>query len=56
MNKMNNSRGTPNKGSQNKYYYSTFDDANHDQPEIRQPNPSTATPAVPDEMPARDIR
>ena len=27
-----------------------------DHPEIEQPNPSIATPGIPDEMPAREIR
>lgn len=62
MDRFDDSRATPKKRTGVKDDISSPDKGNDDNktqtisPEITQPNPSSATPAILAEMPARDIR
>ena len=64
MDSFDDNRATPKKrtGVKNDITYTgkeSDDDGNQTRPiapEIAQPNPSSATPAIPTEMPARDIK
>lgn len=58
MDKMKNNKGTPSKetGSNAVDRDSNTRNSDNPQPEIPLLNPSTITPAIPSEMPAREIR
>ena len=61
MNKFNDSRATPKKRTKedNDNYTDINienDSKQKNTPEIIQPNPPSATPSYPDEMPSRDVR
>lgn len=54
MDKMNDNKGTPSKDTGSKNNNSDNDVDYKNGSEIENPNPSTATPEVPDEMPVRE--
>lgn len=64
MDRFNDNRATPKKRTGVKNATNTTDRENDNYkeatqimaPEIEQPNPSNATPSIPTEMPARDIK
>ncbi|MDF2543324.1 MAG: hypothetical protein K0S47_3042 [Herbinix sp.] len=59
MDKMDNNKATPTKrtGLQNDNNSdNNYQNNNTNTPEIEQPGPSTATPPIPAEMPAREVR
>lgn len=63
MDRYNDNKSTPTKRTGVKNDNSSFNSGNDSddntiitQPEIALPNPTSATPTIPDEMPARDIK
>lgn len=59
MNQMNNSNATPKKDTGTKGMDTDTriqNDVKDDEFEIEQPNPSVATPDIPSEMPAREMK
>jgi hypothetical protein len=54
MKNINNSKGTPSKDTGSKNNNSDNDVDYKNSFEIENPNPSTATPTIPSEMPARE--
>jgi hypothetical protein len=54
MNNMNDSKGTPSKDTGSKNNNSDNDVDYKNSSEIENPNPSIATPTIPNEMPARE--
>lgn len=59
MDKIQDNKGTPTKSTGTKDYTkldNVFTNKSGDAPEIDQPDPSIATPAIPQEMPIREIK
>jgi hypothetical protein len=54
MNNFNDSKGTPSKDTGSKNNNSDNDVDYKNSSEVQNPNPSTATPAIPSEMPVRE--